>query len=311
MEMIKTQGLTRKFKEFQALSGIDVLIEEGDVYGFIGPNGAGKTTTIRVLATLLEPSSGAAFIDGINVVEEPYEIKKRVGFMPDSFGVYEGMRLREYLDFFGAAYKIPLKKRRAIIDDVLTLTDLAGKADLFVSAFSRGMKQRCCLAKTLIHDPKVLLLDEPASGLDPRARAEFKELIKTLQEMGKTILISSHILSELGDMCNKIGIISDGKMLAQGEYREILHQIRKARDLRLEVIEGADLAEKALEEDPAIEDFTRSGDEFHIQTNMGAIEISGLLTRLVESGVKVLFLEEIKGSLEDVFMHVTNGDYGN
>ena len=232
MAMIEAVKLTKHYGKFVALKDLDLEIEQGDIFGFIGPNGAGKTTTIRILATLLEATSGHASIDGHNVAKEPYEVKKILGFMPDEFGVYDGMRLREYLDFFGAAYKIPQRKRASIIDDVLQLTDLTSKADDFVSAFSRGMKQRCCFAKTLIHDPKVLLLDEPASGLDPRARIEMKELLKTLCTMGKTILISSHILSELGDMCNKIGIIERGELLAAGDVGEIMSRVREVQELR-------------------------------------------------------------------------------
>ncbi len=306
--MIEAVKLTKHYGKFVALKDLDLEIEQGDIYGFIGPNGAGKTTTIRILATLLEATSGHATIDGHNVAKEPYEVKKILGFMPDEFGVYDGMRLREYLDFFGAAYKIPQRKRASIIDDVLQLTDLTSKADDFVSAFSRGMKQRCCLAKTLIHDPKVLLLDEPASGLDPRARIEMKELLKTLCTMGKTILISSHILSELGEMCNKIGILEHGELLASGEVSEIMARVREVQELRIEVFDGADRAEVILGDAPGISGLERSGDEFQMQTRLGRAELAALHGRLVREGVQLLFFEQDKGSLEDVFLSVTKGD---
>jgi ABC-2 type transport system ATP-binding protein len=305
--MIKTVNLHKRYNSFVALKSLNLSIEEGDLFGFIGPNGAGKTTTIRILATLLEPNGGEAYINGINVMKDPYAVKKMVGFMPDSFGVYDGMRLREYLDFFGAAYKIPSKKRRVIIDDVLSLTDLHSRADDYVSGFSRGMKQRCCLAKTLIHDPKVLLLDEPASGLDPRARIEIKELLKTLRDMGKTILISSHILSELGDMCDKICIIERGELLAAGSFREILRQIRQTREIRLEVLDGGDKAEFILQGKEGILNLERSGNEFHMESNLGFPELSALVSELIQNGVRVLFFQEQEGTLEDVFLHVTKG----
>jgi len=307
MAMIEIRQLTKRYNKFEALKGIDLDVEEGDIYGFIGPNGAGKTTTIRILATLLEPSSGSAWINGIDVMYSPYEIKRIVGYMPDSFGVYDGMRLREYLDFFAAAYKIPGKRRKAIIDDVLNLTDLADRADDFVSAFSRGMKQRCCLAKTLIHDPKVLLLDEPASGLDPRARIEIKELLKTLRDMGKTILISSHILSELGDMCNKIAIIERGELLTAGDFQEILQSVRQTREIRLLVLDGSDKAAEILKDRPGIINVDRSGNEFHMESNLGQAQLAELLSELVQNGVQVVFFSEVMGTLEDVFLHVTKG----
>lgn len=307
MAMIETFQLTKQYNAFLALKDLNLTIEEGDIFGFIGPNGAGKTTTIRILSTLLLPTVGRALINGIDVRESPYEIKKIVGYMPDSFGVYDGMRLREYLDFFGAAYKIPSRKRQGIIDDVLELTDLTSKADDFVSAFSRGMKQRCCLAKTLIHDPKVLLLDEPASGLDPRARIEFRELLKTLRGMGKTILISSHILSELGDMCNKIGILERGTLLASGDYRDILATIKLEREIRLVVVDGGDTAATVLASTEGIHNIDRSGDEFQFETTMGRLQLAHLHEQLFKAGVKVLFFEEVKGTLEDVFLHVTKG----
>lgn len=307
MAIVETRSLTKRYNTFTALKDLNLQIEVGDVFGFIGPNGAGKTTTIRILSTLLAPTAGAAFIDGIDVTKQPYEIKKILGYMPDSFGVYDGMRLREYLDFFGAAYKIPAKKRKTIIDDVLALTDLNSKADDFVSAFSRGMKQRCCLAKTLLHDPKVLLLDEPASGLDPRARIEMRELLKTLQGMGKTILISSHILSELGDMCNKIGIIEHGTLLAAGDFREILNTLQQEREVRIEVLEGEDAAMKILEATPGVTSLERSGSEFNFVSQLDRIALANLNTALVTGGVKVLSFSQEEGTLEDVFLHVTKG----
>jgi len=307
MAMIRTKRLSKRYNKLLALKGLDLEVEEGDIFGFIGPNGAGKTTTLRILATLLTPTFGMAYIEGIPVTIAPYEVKKRIGFMPDTFGVYDGMRLREYLDFFGAAYKIPRKKRRGMIDDVLELTDLTTKADDYVSAFSRGMKQRCCLAKTLIHDPKVLLLDEPASGLDPRARIEIRELLKTLRGMGKTILISSHILSELGDMCNKIGIIEHGTLLVSGDYHEILDRIRQAREIRIEVVEGADIAERILDQTTGIFNIDRSGNEFQMESNLGRFELAELHSTLVRKGVNMLFFEEQEGTLEDVFLQITNG----
>lgn len=307
MAIVKTVELSKTYGNVNALNGLDLELESGDIFGYIGPNGAGKTTTLRILATLLAPTSGKAFIDGINVEKDPYAIKRIVGFMPDTFGVYDGMRLREYLDFFGAAYKIPLRKRRAVIDDVLAITDLTNHADVFVSTFSRGMKQRCCLAKTLLHDPKVLLLDEPASGLDPRARIELRELLKTLRNMGKTILISSHILSELGDMCNKIGIIERGKMLAAGDYRDILRQIQQEQELRLVVLEGGDGAAQVLAETPGIANVERSGNEFHMNSALPPAELANLHARLVQAGVKVLSFQQEEGTLEDVFLQVTKG----
>ena len=307
MAIVETKNLTKRYNRFEALKDLNLVIETGDIYGFIGPNGAGKTTTIRILSTLLAPTSGYAYVDGIDVTKQPYEIKKILGYMPDSFGVYDGMRLREYLDFFGAAYKIPRKKRSAIIDDVLQLTDLTSKADDFVSAFSRGMKQRCCLAKTLLHDPKVLLLDEPASGLDPRARIEMRELLKTLRGMGKTILISSHILSELGDMCNKIGILEHGTLLASGNYREILHNLRQEMEVLLEVVEGGDRAEEILAATPGVSNVERSGNEFRMDAKLDRFQLAELNAKLVQAGIKVVSFTQDEGDLEDVFLHVTKG----
>jgi ABC-2 type transport system ATP-binding protein len=307
MAVVETVDLCKTYGKFEALKGLNLSLEQGDIFGFIGPNGAGKTTTIRILSTLLLPTSGTAIVAGIDVLKKPYEVKKVLGYMPDAFGVYDGMRLREYLDFFGAAYKIPLKKRTSIIDDVLQLTDLTDKADDFVSAFSRGMKQRCCLAKTLLHDPQVLLLDEPASGLDPRARIEMRELLKTLRDMGKTVLISSHILTELGDMCNKIGILEHGEMLACGDFREILSNLQQHRELRIEVLEGEGKAAEILESKAGVRNLEQSGREFHMEVDLDQSGIADLHGELVQGGVRVLFFEAEDGTLEDLFLQITKG----
>src|ERR1044071_5605790 len=233
--MIQIQHLRKEYKELVAVKDLNLELEAGDIFGYIGPNGAGKTTTIKMLATLLTPTAGTAYVDGIDVVRNPEEVRGIVGYMPDFFGVYDDIKVWEYLDFFAAAYRIPKEKRPQIIDDVLTLTDLNVKKDAYVESLSRGMKQRLCLAKTLVHDPKVLLLDEPASGLDPRARTEIKERLKELKAMGKTIIVSSHILPELADFCNKIGIIEKGQMVVSGEVEAIMKQVRGGPVLQIRI----------------------------------------------------------------------------
>lgn len=235
MSMIQIKDLTKTYRDLTAVRGLNLTIEKGDVFGFIGPNGAGKTTTIKVLATLLEPTTGAAYVDGVDVVRNPLEVRRLIGYMPDFFGVYDDVKVWEYLDFFAAAYKIPVNKRKGIIDDVLELTDLTGKREAYVESLSRGMKQRLCLSKTLVHDPKVLLLDEPASGLDPRARIEFRALLKELQSMGKTIFVSSHILPELADFCNVVGIMERGHLIVSGRVNDIVQKLEGAivLDVRL------------------------------------------------------------------------------
>src|SRR5215470_4446793 len=235
--MIQIRHLRKQYKDLVAVRDLNLELEPGDIFGFIGPNGAGKTTTIKMLATLLIPTAGTAYVDGIDVVRNPELVRSVVGYMPDFFGVYDDIKVWEYLDFFAASYRIPKDKRPQIIDDVLALTDLTVKKDAYVESLSRGMKQRLCLAKTLVHDPKVMLLDEPASGLDPRARIEIKELLKELKKMGKTILISSHILPELADLCNKVGIIERGEMIVAGDVNDIIRQVRGHHTLEIRVLE--------------------------------------------------------------------------
>ncbi len=337
--MIQIRNLRKEYKDLVALKNLNLELDPGDIFGFIGPNGAGKTTTIKMLATLLTPTSGVAFVDGINVVQNPEAVRSIVGYMPDFFGVYDDIKVWEYLDFFAAAYRIPRHKRPQIIDDVLTLTDLNVKKDAYVESLSRGMKQRLCLAKTLVHDPKVLLLDEPASGLDPRARIEIKELLKELKAMGKTIIISSHILPELADFCNKIGIIEKGEMLESGDVNDIIRRIHQHNTLEIRVLDesgpyvsdfdiGSLAAQTpeaggvAVRTTAAVEQAMRileshSGVEnVKIASNDGMLQVDyagepngewQVLNALVSGGVKVLFFGTQATDLEDIFMRVTKG----
>jgi ABC-2 type transport system ATP-binding protein len=237
--VVQTSNLTKKYGAFTALHELNLVIERGSIHGFIGPNGAGKTTTMRILATLLEPTNGQAWVGGYPVTEAPMEVRKRIGYMPDFFGVYDNMKVWEYLDFFAAAYHVPEVKRKGMIGDLLALVDLSAKRDNFVEELSRGMKQRLCLARTLVNEPELLILDEPASGLDPHARIELRELLKELRSLGKTILVSSHILTELAEMCTHVAIIERGHLLVSGEVSRILAAMQPARDIYVRVLDRA------------------------------------------------------------------------
>lgn len=306
--MIETQFLTKKFKNTLAVNELTLQIPEGAIFGFIGPNGAGKTTTIKMLATLLRPTNGNAFINGCSILTEPNEVKAQIGYMPDFFGVYDDMKVWEYLDFFAAAYKIEKQRRVGIIDDVLVLTDLEGKRDDFVDNLSRGMKQRLCLAKTLVHDPHVLLLDEPASGLDPRARIEMRELLKELKTMGKTILISSHILSELQDFVDTIGIIESGTLLASGDVKQILQQIQINRRLRITVKENVELAQEILQEQEGVQTVEVRGNVLIVEISARELdEELDLLGILIANQIRVASFQEEESDLEDIFMTITKG----
>ena len=251
--MIEVMNFTKRYGDFVAVDNLSFSIGKGEIFGFIGPNGAGKSTTIRFLATLLRPTAGEGRVAGFSVTAEPMSVRRVIGFMPDDFGVYDGMKVWEFLDFFAVAYEIPRSYRKKIIGEVLDLLDLTHKRDDYVNGLSKGMKQRLCLAKTLVHDPPVLILDEPASGLDPRARLEMKALLNELKQMGKTILISSHILSELADFCTSIGVIERGKLLAAGSIQEIQARIRSHRVIKVRVLdESTDRAADLLRVDDSI-----------------------------------------------------------
>ncbi|MEO5953080.1 MAG: ABC transporter ATP-binding protein, partial [Chloroflexia bacterium] len=251
--IVVTQNLTKRYNNnFTALDTLNMTIERGSIHGFIGPNGAGKTTTMRILSTLLDPSGGEAWVSDYPVTEAPEEVRRRIGYMPDFFGVYDNMKVWEYLDFFGAAYSVPVEKRKGMIGDLLALVDLSAKRNSFVEELSRGMKQRLCLARTLVHNPDLLILDEPASGLDPHARIELRELLKELRSLGKTILVSSHILTELAEMCTHVAIIERGKLLVSGSVADILHAMQPAREIYIRVLSHGQAALDIVRGYPAV-----------------------------------------------------------
>jgi len=308
--VIEVIDFTKQYGNFMAVDRLNLTISEGEIYGFIGPNGAGKSTTIRFLATLLRPTAGEGRIAGHSVTQDPMAVRRVIGFMPDDFGVYDGMKVWEFLDFFAVAYEIPRSERRRTIGEVLELLDLTHKRDDFVNGLSKGMKQRLCLAKTLVHNPPVLILDEPASGLDPRARLEMKYLLSELSRMGKTILVSSHILSELADFCTSIGVIERGKLLASGSIQEIQKELRSHRVLKVRLIdESPQRFEHVFKGHTAVKaesvntiDRTLSA-EFE---GDGAAQ-ADLLRKLIDAGAVVESFDEEQLSLEDVFMMITKG----
>jgi ABC-2 type transport system ATP-binding protein len=311
MPMIQTINLTKKYGELIALSNLNLEIEAGDCFGFIGPNGAGKTTTIKILATLLKPTWGEARIDGLSVGPvNARQVRGAIGYVPDYFGSYEDMVVTEYLEFFAAAYDIHGNKRKQIIGDVLSLTDLTHKADAEVNGLSRGMQQRLSLARVLLHDPKVLLLDEPASGLDPRARIEIRELLKELHRMGKTILISSHILLELADLVSKIGIIEQGEMKFVGTVPEIMRRVGGGNVVHVAVADRAEQAVQIINKLPGVNEVEyENASARHIRVILEPTkgDPAVIAQALVSGGFRLTRLEEEKINLETAFMRLTKG----
>ncbi len=306
--MIKTEGLTKKYKNVLALDQLTLHIKEGDIFGFIGPNGAGKTTTIRILSGLLMATHGKATVGGIDVIRHPRRIRGVVGFMPADFGVYHEMRVWEYLDFFGAAFKIPKKKRRDQIEKILDLTQTVEMRDYYVDSLSTGMKQRVGIAKTLMHDPKVLFLDEPAAGLDPRARVEMRQLLRTLKQLGKTMLVSSHILPELATICDSIGIIQKAKLLISGSMQDVLKRVRKNRVIEIEFRKRADEAVAFLQTKYPKEKLRlveKNENLLRLEFDGLDAEIAGMLKLLVDNAHPVLWFREVMTDLEEVFLSVT------
>ena len=308
--MIETRDLTKMYGELYALNRLNLKLDQGDVYGFIGPNGAGKTTTMRILATLLNPSWGEATVCGYSIYNSSRDIRKLIGYMPDFFGVYDDMKVSEYLEFFAAAYRIQGLDRKKKCDEVLELVDLGYKRDALVTSLSRGMTQRLGLARVLLHDPMVLLLDEPASGLDPRARIDMRALLKRLRSMGKTILVSSHILPELADICNKIGIIERGQLLFDGDVETAIKQVRKNTVIHVGVeinrLKEASVFLKAMEGVFSIEERDNT-DYLRVTLAHDFKDGSFIAEALVRAGYKLKTLHEEEVNLEDVFMGITKG----
>ena len=317
--LIETRGLTKRYGDLIAVEDLNLEVEEGAVFGFVGPNGAGKTTTMRILATVLRPTEGEAWVAGRSVLREQRDVRQIIGYMPDFFGVYGDMKVWEYLDFFAACYEIPTAIRRRLVEDLLELVDLAHRRAEAVDALSRGMKQRLCLARALVHDPQVLILDEPASGLDPRARVEMRELLRELQAMGKTIFVSSHILSEIEEVCTHIGILEAGRLVATGTLGEIRRRVQAQRVVVLGLlgeageVKGQPIGaiQAWLMDQPGVsgvKPVARNGEgHLHFAFSGDDAALARLLADLVDAGFPVLQFREEPSDLEDVFMRLTEG----
>src|SRR6202789_1110618 len=296
--VIKTVNLTKRYGSLIALSNLNLQINQGDCFGFIGPNGAGKTTTIKILATLLQPTWGEARICDLVVGYQSRQIRPLIGFVPDYFGAYEDIVVQEYLEFFAAAYNINGSARTKIVNDVLELTDLGYKRDSLVDGLSRGMKQRLSIARVLVHDPKLLLLDEPAGNLDPRARIEMRELLKELRRMGKTILISSHILPELADLCNTVGIIEQGELLYSGPVADIVRRARAGTIVQVGVVRAPEQAAALLAQHPSVEAAAPSNGFIEVSLKNGVQDFSFIPTQLLAAGFQINLLREEEVNLE-------------
>ncbi len=308
--MLTINKLNKSYGKFKALTDLDLHIERGDIFGFIGPNGAGKTTTMKIVCGLLSADSGEVYVDGIDALRENSKIKRKVGYVPDFFGVYDNLKVMEYMYFFASMYGYSQKDIKDTILGLLELVNLSDKQDSYVDGLSRGMKQRLCVARALIHDPDLLVLDEPASGLDPRARFEFKEILKNLGELDKTIIISSHILPELSEMCNSIGIMEKGHLIAAGNVEDIMRQSMGIAPLHIEVVKNEDVAVKVLKESPLVEKVSIR-DNMIVTTFTGDdLEIANLVKRLTDLDVGICKIFREKGNLESVFLEITGNEGG-
>jgi len=305
--VIETSDLTKKYGELFAIRSIELKLDEGDLFGFIGPNGAGKTTTMRIIATLLNPTWGEAYVCGNSIYTKPKEIRRLVGYMPDFFGVYDDMRVIEYLEFFAAAYRIRGEARRKVCNEMLDIVDLDFKRDAFANTLSRGQTQRLGLARTLLHDPQVLLLDEPLSGLDPRARIEMRNLLRRLGQMGKTIVVSSHILPELADICNKIGIIDRGVMTVNAAVSDVKKQVRERTVLNIAVKDDINKAAKLLRQHDSVDEVDIQNAQSVVTLKKGIDDYSDISVLLVQNGHSLTLFQEEQVSLESAFMTLTKG----
>lgn len=307
--ILKTEALTKRYGDFTALDNLDLTVHRGEVFGYIGPNGSGKTTTFRILCGLLEPTEGKAVVADRDVTGNKDLIKQLVGYLPDNFGVYPTLRVWEYLDFFAAAYRIPRAQRKARIDQCLQIANSEPFRDKLMGELSRGMKQRVGIAKTLLHDPQVLILDEPAATIDPRARIQMRTLLRQLADLGKAVLVSSHILPELADVCDTVGILSSGKLVACGPVQEIMRTVRQRRLMQIEVLKHPAEARQVLDEAPGewqrVEDAEGSGNLLRYEVSADDRQIAQALLMLLRKGIPVVSYHEVPADLEDVFMSLT------
>lgn len=306
--MLKIEGLKKTYGNYHALDGLDMEVESGALYGFVGPNGAGKTTTIKIITGLLCPDEGTVEIDGIDGWKQPAKTKDLIGYVPDYFGMYDNLKVSEYMEFFASCYGLDglkaRKRTRALLDQV----GLGSKEEFYVDGLSRGMKQRLCLARALIHDPALLIMDEPTAGLDPRTRLEFRELVRDLKEAGKTVLISSHLLSDLSELCTDIGIIDQGKMILHGSIEEITNRINTSKPVIITIQDGMKLAMRLLKDHPQVQTITVRDQDIMVGFTGDATDESRLLAGLIEAGVAVRGFMREPGNLEAVFMQITNHD---
>ena len=302
--MLEIKNLVKTYGDFKALDDLSLNIEDGELYGFVGPNGAGKTTTMRIVSGLLNADSGEILIEGRDARRDLKYLKSRIGYMPDFFGVYDNLKALEYMEFFASIYGIDGRAARKLSLELMELVNLSDKADSYVDGLSRGMKQRLCLARTLIHNPSLLILDEPASGLDPRARFEMKGILNNLREMGKTILISSHILPELAEMCSSVGIIEHGKMLVSGTVESIMEKMNRSNPIIIKTIDRKDELITRLKERPDADNISITEDEIYVGFSGDDEAAAKLLYDLVQEGFKIISFSKEKGSLESVFMQI-------
>lgn len=303
--MLKIRNLTKRYGRHTALDSLDLQIDRGEIFGFVGPNGAGKTTTMKIMAGLLKADAGEIYIDDIKLFEDYNRLKEVIGYMPDFFGVYDNLQVMEYLEFYASAYGMETRQARRLGGHLLEMVHLEGKEECYVDELSRGMKQRLCLARALIHDPQFLILDEPASGLDPRSRFEFKEILKELRDNGKTIIISSHILMELAEMCTSIGIIERGKMILQGSIEDILETVDTSNPLIIRVYDQVNTAVLLLKREEKIESLTIRGNSIFASFSGNREEEARLLKTLIDNGVLVQSFSREQGSLESLFLKIT------
>lgn len=303
--MVKIENLYKHYGKFVALNHLNLSIEKGELFGFVGPNGAGKTTTMRIISGLLKADGGSVHVAGVDALKDNQSLKRKIGYMPDFFGVYDNLKAIEYMEFYASIYGITGDKAKNMCLELMDLVNLSDKADFYVDGLSRGMKQRLCLARSLVHNPELLILDEPASGLDPRARFEMKGILKNLHDMGKTIIISSHILSELAEMCTTIGIIDKGSMVSKGTVDEIMQKLNTSNPLKIHVISNAEAAVRIIKENPQVENLSIDGADITVSFNGSEKEEAGLLADLVNNDVLVSSYVRETGNLEEVFMMVT------